>query len=272
MKKNYRWHRLTEHNTTCHQFRNICRPSLQNTTPASMPFVSLKTLVRDKGTDESNEEYLKDVWPMVTASTDHDGARKLWLTYVTADPVGRPESAQNHYERLVLEDMNDEDSQVKRAKGRLDRRNRLMPVWHVLMQNVPPSRYVKVLREVTKGRRGEMTFMKMPIRTTTVAQIDQAVQSYDLEQHYYEEKRKKEVSQPMKTPNKANMRPSSNIQSRPPQQKAPGPQEKFPSQTAAANPQKKTTYLSREEYNKLTPEQKKALYESRGSGTGRPPK
>lgn len=85
-----------------------------------------------------------------------------------------------------------------------------MPIWHG-KQTIPPSSYVKALHEMKKGRRGEMTFVKMPVQNTTVPQIDQVVQAYDLEHHYNDEKKRKEASQPVRTPVKASMKPLFNF-------------------------------------------------------------
>jgi hypothetical protein len=261
---------------------------------------NLRLVIRSKNADENNEEYLKDVWPTVLSTTNHEGAKKLWLTSVTTDPMVGTDSAQSNYERLVLEDMDDEESQVKRARGRLDRGSRLEPLWHTLKQTVSPARYVKVLREVTKGRRGEIVFVKLPVRSTTVAQMDVAVQGFDLEQQYYEDKRKKEVSQPAKPPGRVNIRqpsnfqsrpfqqgappsnfqsrpfqqgaPPSNFRNRPFQQKPPGPQGKPTNPPASSNQPGKGQFLTDEEYRKLSPEERTALRESRKAGAGGSPK
>ncbi|XP_043990584.1 uncharacterized protein LOC122841377 [Gambusia affinis] len=80
------------------------------------------------------EGYLKDVWPTVVSATKYEGAKKLWITSVTTEPMTGSESAQNHYERLVLEDMDDEKSQIRRARGQLDKGSRLEPLWRTLKQ------------------------------------------------------------------------------------------------------------------------------------------
>ncbi|MED6237621.1 hypothetical protein ATANTOWER_029455 [Ataeniobius toweri] len=155
-------------------------------------YKKIKTLVREKRSEESSEDYIKDVWPMITNATESDEAKKLWLSHVTAHPLDKQGRAQSHYERLVLEDMDDEDSQIRRARLRMDGGQRLAPVWHVLKQTISPARYVKALREVTKGRRGEIAFAKMPLQGTTVPQMDQAVISYDMEQQFYEERKRQD--------------------------------------------------------------------------------
>ncbi|MEQ2226603.1 hypothetical protein ILYODFUR_029004 [Ilyodon furcidens] len=91
--------------------------------------------------------------------------------------------------------MDDEDSQIRRGRLRMDGGQRLAPVWHMVKQTISPARYVKALREVTKGRRGEIAFAKMPMQGTTVPQMDQAVISYDLEQQFYEERERKRQDQ-----------------------------------------------------------------------------
>ncbi|MEQ2316970.1 hypothetical protein AMECASPLE_037959 [Ameca splendens] len=88
--------------------------------------------------------------------------------------------------------MDDEDSKIRRARLRMDGGQCLAPVWHVLKQTISPARYVKALREVTKGRRGEIAFAKMLMQGTTGPQMDQAVISYDLEQQFYEERRRQD--------------------------------------------------------------------------------
>ncbi|MEQ2192872.1 hypothetical protein XENOCAPTIV_018853, partial [Xenoophorus captivus] len=235
-------------------------------------YKKIKTLVKEKRSEESSEDYIKDVWPMITNATESDEAKKLWLCHVTAHPLDKQGRAQSHYERLVLEDMDDEDSQIRRARLHMDGGQRLAPVWHVLKQTIPPARYVKALREVTKGRRGEIAFAKMPMQGTTVPQMDQAVISYDLEQQFYEERRKKETGQGAKPPTKASVKAPANPPNRPPLQRREEPQRRFYGPTASQGPQKKSTFLPTEEYDKLSSEEKKSLFESRRSGTGGPAK
>ncbi|MEQ2202172.1 hypothetical protein XENOCAPTIV_026027, partial [Xenoophorus captivus] len=73
-------------------------------------YKKIKTLVGEKRSEESNEDYIKDVWPMITNATESGEAKKLWLSHVTAHPLDKQGTAQSHYRRLVLEDMDDEDS------------------------------------------------------------------------------------------------------------------------------------------------------------------
>ncbi|MED6240871.1 hypothetical protein ATANTOWER_029932 [Ataeniobius toweri] len=128
---------------------------------------------------------------MITKATESDEAKKLWLSHVTAHPLDKQGTAQSHHERLVLEDMDDEDSQIRRTRLRMDGGQHLAPMWHVLKQTISPVQYVKALREVTKGRRGEIALAKMPMQGTTVPQMDQAV-IYDLEQQFYEERKRQD--------------------------------------------------------------------------------
>ncbi|MEQ2207724.1 hypothetical protein XENOCAPTIV_017567 [Xenoophorus captivus] len=83
-------------------------------------YKKIKTLVRERRSVESNEDYIKDVWPMINNATESDEAKKLWLSHVTAHPLDKQGTAESHYRRLVLEDMDDEDSLIKRAKVRMD--------------------------------------------------------------------------------------------------------------------------------------------------------
>ncbi|MEQ2210004.1 hypothetical protein XENOCAPTIV_007167 [Xenoophorus captivus] len=230
-------------------------------------YKKIKTLVREKRSEESSEDYIKDVWPMITNATESDEAKKLWLSHVTAHPLDKQGTAQSHYERLVLDD---EDSQIRRARLRMDGGQRLAPVWHVLKQTISPARYVKGFREVTKGRRGEIAFAKMPMQGTTVPQMDQAVISYDLEQQFYEERRKKETGQGAKPPTKASVKTPANPPKRPLPQGVEEPQRRFYGPPASQGPQKESTFLPREEYDKLSSEEKKALFESCRSGTRGP--
>ncbi|MEQ2281940.1 hypothetical protein AMECASPLE_035418 [Ameca splendens] len=235
-------------------------------------YKKIKTLVREKRSEESSEDYIKDLWLMITNATESDKAKKLWLSHVTAHLLDKQGTAQSHYERLVLEDMDDEDSQIRRARLRMDGGQRLALVWHVLKQTISAGRYVKALREVTKGRRGEIAFAKMPMQGTTVPQIDQAVISYDLEQQFYEERRKKETGQGDKPPTKASVKAPANPPNRPPPQRREEPQSRFYGPPASQGPQTKSTFLSREEYDKLSSEEKKALFKSRRSETWGPAK
>ncbi|MEQ2200473.1 hypothetical protein XENOCAPTIV_029885 [Xenoophorus captivus] len=112
----------------------------------------------------------------------------------------------------------------------------------------------------------------MPMQGTTVPQMDKAVISYDLEQQFYEERRKKEIGQGAKPPTKASVKAPANPPNRPPLQRREEPQSRFYEPPASQGPQKKSTFLPREEYDKLSSEEKKALFESRRSVTGGPAK
>ncbi|MEQ2202906.1 hypothetical protein XENOCAPTIV_019730 [Xenoophorus captivus] len=251
---------------------------LEQPTPSSpeadvfCEYKKIKTLVREKRSEESSEDYIKDVLPMITNATESDEANKLWLSPVTAHPLDKQGTAQSYYERLLLEDLDDEDSQIRRARLCMDGGQRLAPMWHVLKQTILPARYVTALREVTKGRRGEIAFAKMPMQGTTVPQMDQAVISYDLELQFYEERRNKDTVQGAKPPTKASVKAPANPPNRLPLQRREEPQRRFYGLPAPQGPQKKSTFHPREEYDKLSSEKKKALFESRKSGTGGPAK
>ncbi|MEQ2199097.1 hypothetical protein XENOCAPTIV_024658 [Xenoophorus captivus] len=90
-------------------------------------YKKIKTLVREKRSEESSEDYIKDVWPMITNATESDEAKKLWLSHVKTHHLDKQGTAQSHYERSVLEDMDDEDSQIRRARLRMDGGQRLAP-------------------------------------------------------------------------------------------------------------------------------------------------
>ncbi|MEQ2207917.1 hypothetical protein XENOCAPTIV_021077 [Xenoophorus captivus] len=64
-------------------------------------YKKIKTLVREKRSEESSEDYIKDVWPMITNAPESDEAKKLWLSHVTAHPLDKQGTFQSHYERLV---------------------------------------------------------------------------------------------------------------------------------------------------------------------------
>ncbi|MEQ2316331.1 hypothetical protein AMECASPLE_031522 [Ameca splendens] len=102
--------------------------------------------------------------------------------------------------------------------------------------------------------------------------MDQAVISYDLEQQFYEERRNKETGQGAKPPTKASVKAPANPPNRPLLQRREEPQRRFYGPSASQGPQKKSTFLPREEYDKLSSEEKKALFESCRSGAGGPAK
>lgn len=113
------------------------------------------------------------------------------MSHITANPADKRVSAQSHYEQLVLEDMDNEDTQIQHATLHMDQGQRLTPVWYQHKQVIAPTKYVKTLRVVTQGQRGEINFAKMPLHDSTIQQIETAVKSYDLKQQYYENKIKK---------------------------------------------------------------------------------
>lgn len=86
---------------------------------------------------------MKDVWPLVDRSTVHEGGKKLWLSSITNQPADESEPAHKFYERIVLEDMDDEDNHLARACAGLEEGQTLAQVWHVLKQKIPAQSYVK---------------------------------------------------------------------------------------------------------------------------------
>ncbi|MEQ2211018.1 hypothetical protein XENOCAPTIV_024244, partial [Xenoophorus captivus] len=60
-------------------------------------YKKIKTLVREKRSEESNEDYIKDVWPMVNNATETDEAKKLWLSHVTAHSLDKQGTAESQY-------------------------------------------------------------------------------------------------------------------------------------------------------------------------------
>ncbi|MEQ2214915.1 hypothetical protein XENOCAPTIV_023809 [Xenoophorus captivus] len=126
--------------------------------------------------------------------------------------------------------------------------------------------YQKLDRETTTSRLYGLTAWKTK-SNSRVRQfhMDQAVISYDLEQKFYGERRKKETGQGAKPPTKASVKAPANPPNRPPPQRKEEPQRRFYRLPASQGPQK-------EEYDKLSSEEKEALFESRRSGTGGPAK
>ncbi|KAM3604809.1 uncharacterized protein V6R79_016430 [Siganus canaliculatus] len=247
-------------------------------------FKKIKALVRPKGPNEEIKGYLKEVWCLVEGSTECESAKRLWLSHITSHPIDRKEDAKSHYARLVLEDEDDEEAHISRARAGLEQGQTLAQVWHGLKEVIVPKRYVKALRAVTKGHRGEVTFVKMPTSETTVAQMNAAVKSWDLEHQFYEEKRKKEAKQQPRAAEKQASKPYTQVQQNRPQgtpnrgppsnwrqqqgaQASPAQPKPTPNPRAADRPTE-GKYLSDEEYRKLTPEQKKALREVRERTAG----
>lgn len=113
---------------------------------------------------------------MVKNSTEHDNAKRLWLSSMTGQPLLACEKAQHCYERLVLYDMDDEEAQVDGAKRNLAQGHTLTHVWHTLKGVIPPARYVKTLRPVVQGQRDELDFIKIPTNGTTLTEIKKIVQ------------------------------------------------------------------------------------------------
>ncbi|MEQ2211028.1 hypothetical protein XENOCAPTIV_024559 [Xenoophorus captivus] len=64
-------------------------------------YKKIKTLVTEKRSEESSEDYIKDVWPMITNATESDEAKKLCLSHVTAHPQekNRKEDFTDHQHR-----------------------------------------------------------------------------------------------------------------------------------------------------------------------------
>ncbi|KAM3582756.1 uncharacterized protein V6R79_016158 [Siganus canaliculatus] len=180
-------------------------------------FKKIKALVRPKGPNEEIKGYLKEVWCLVEGSTECESAKRLWLSHITSHPIDRKEDAKSHYARLVLEDEDDEEAHISRARAGLEQGQTLAQVWHGLKEVIVPKRYVKALRAVTKGHRGEVTFVKMPTSETTVTQMNAAVKSWDLEHQFYEEKRKKEAKQQPRAAEKQASKPYTQVQSNRPQ-------------------------------------------------------
>lgn len=72
-------------------------------------FKKIKEIPRGRDQQQSMQEYLREVWPMVNASTRNEDATRLWLSCITSQPLPADEPAQRHYERLVLRDFDDEE-------------------------------------------------------------------------------------------------------------------------------------------------------------------
>lgn len=161
-------------------------------------FKKLKNLVREQNEEESITEYLREVWPLVESCTSNDSARRLWVTHLTSQPLNAREPAVKHYQRLVLEDLDDEEFLIARSRAGLENGQTLSQVWHMLKGSIPPKRYVKTLRAITVGRRGEVTFVRMPADMTSTRELEVEVKKYDLEQNFYDGKRKRGTKQPVK--------------------------------------------------------------------------
>ncbi|KAE8299785.1 hypothetical protein D5F01_LYC02203 [Larimichthys crocea] len=121
--------------------------------------------------EENMREYLREVWRLKEGGTDNEDAKKLWLSHITSQPVDKSEPARQSYERLVLEDIDNEDAHIAKQ----EQNQTLTQVWHSLKQVIAPTRYVRALRMVTAQKSGEMTFVTMPVGGNTVPQMDEVV-------------------------------------------------------------------------------------------------
>lgn len=88
----------------------------------------------------------------------------------------------------MLEVIDNEDTVIGGASGKLGEGQTLAQMWHELKE-VTPKSYVQALRMVTRGKKGEVTIVRLPAGETIVRQLDQAVRSCDLEQQFYEDKK-----------------------------------------------------------------------------------
>lgn len=70
-------------------------------------YKKIKYIVRPKKKQESKEDYLRDVCPMIVSSTECEGAKRLWLSHITGQLVEKQGLAQECYEKFVPEDDND---------------------------------------------------------------------------------------------------------------------------------------------------------------------
>lgn len=64
-------------------------------------FKTLKTLVRERRDGQELSAYLLDVWPLITATTTNEGAKRLWLLHVTSNPVA-PEGTVQALQMSIL--------------------------------------------------------------------------------------------------------------------------------------------------------------------------
>ncbi|KAK9517560.1 hypothetical protein VZT92_022920 [Zoarces viviparus] len=261
---------------------------MQASTQSFNEFKKIKAMVANRDPKESVQEYLTRKWLMVKASSTNDEAKRLWLAHVTDQPMGPEETAEEHYRRLVLEDCEDEESQIEKARKSLEKGQTLTQAWYALRQAIPPDRSVQALRKLTKGLMNDIDFVTLNINKSTTEQIQETVRKWDLKKKHLEEKRER-GSQPKPTaprasydgagppegssPSQAPRRPPGGFQRaaqgfqrgqgfqrqggfpRPP----PEPQRQGP----RTPPVGKSGFLSSEEYNKLTTEQKQALRVSR---------
>ncbi|KAF0022148.1 hypothetical protein F2P81_025602 [Scophthalmus maximus] len=162
-------------------------------------FKKIKDLIRPKKDGEEIKDYLKEVWELVENNSENDGAKRMWLTHITSHNVDHSEPARNHYKRIVCEDLDEEDIILEKACTALDQGKTLSQVWHEIKQVIPPSRYIKVLRTVMNGRRGELGFQQMSKDKTTEAKIEKEVEKWDIAEKWFHEKRKHGAQQQKKT-------------------------------------------------------------------------
>ncbi|XP_031695030.1 uncharacterized protein LOC116377522 [Anarrhichthys ocellatus] len=188
---------------------------MQASTQSFNEFKKIKAMVANKDPKESVQEYLTQKWLMVKSSSTNDEAKRLWLAHVTDQPMGPEETAEQHYRRLVLEDCEDEESQIEKARKSLDKGQTLTQAWYALRQTILPERSVQALRKLTKGLMNNIDFVTLNIKKSTTEQIQETVRKWDLKKKHFDEKREKRSQ-----PKPAAPRPSYD-NARPPE--GPGP-------------------------------------------------
>ncbi|KAM9834727.1 uncharacterized protein ACBT44_013614 isoform 1-T3 [Syngnathus typhle] len=150
-------------------------------------FKTLKGMVRVKYQKESVKEYLSATWPVIKDGPGGELSKKMWLQYITAEPIGQDETAQEAYQRWVNDEEDDEDVHITRAKEALKQGLTLLNVWHKLKQVVSPNRYVRVLRAVTEDK--DTTFVKLGAGGT-LARIEESIKKWDRVTKHYMERQK----------------------------------------------------------------------------------
>jgi len=115
--------------------------------------------------------------------------KRLWIGKVTGIHIDCKDTAQAHYDRIVVRvEVDAEEELIRESRDALDRSQTLASVYHEIKTKVPLDRRTRVLKRVMHEKRREVDFICIS-EETSEAEILKAIRKWDVEGHMAIEKR-----------------------------------------------------------------------------------
>ena len=222
----------------------------------------LLNTIRNRFKGETSKNYLCDTWKMVKSQNPSEEAKKIWITRVMQISAPMNKTAQQFYEIVTMGEGDDEDAKAQRMRIRLRDGEDLTTLWTSEAADLPWRRAISFLAKVTEGMAGGMAFRQMHHSSHDENDVNKAVVVFDrLNKDLAEKRIRERMGQSREYIPQETSGPGRRYTPRREDKPTEAPKESRSGNTEWRG--KTAGRIPQAEFEKMTPEAKAKLFESR---------